>query len=382
MPRVGRRQFIQLGASGLLIPDYFNLRAHSKPSQNSSFAAGFRQASLYRSFCLGRLEPLGQPRPKPDAESESRNFSSHQNHCPGIRVSEISQFARTMQNGRSCAAFLTMPSHRSGAYWNLTGHEPPNPGGWPFPGQAGLPSVPWFGSPRRWTRSIPGTVALPYTLTTVARPTDRTRLSWIERDPAVVYPNSEGFRLYDVKSPSSGRIDLSLPQGLEAYQTADFSEKSTGIQPGKAKPRRTENAQALAQQKTLTCCRRRHKTPSIWKGNPGHEGIYGMRLWTKRPHGPKADRPEFRSHGLFVAGDLNGSKGAHFDTHADNFNRQKSNAPPRSSCQLARTDLSKEDSWMKPSWSLDRIWSNTPDRRQRRRRSPTRCYSVAFAGVA
>ena len=53
-----------------------------------------------------------------------------------------------------------------------------------------------------------------------------------------------------------------------------------------------------------------------------------------------------------AAGDLNGSKGAHFDTHADNFNRLKNQMlPPLDQAAWPSYGISsKEDSWMKPSW--------------------------------
>ena len=184
MPRVGRRQFIQLGASGLLIPDYFNLRAHSKPSQNSSFAAGFGQAkSCIVLFAWGGLSHLDSLDPKPDAESGIRGtFRPIKTTVPGIQVSEhLPQFARTMQEWAIVrSVHHNAPSHRSGAYWNLTGHEPPNlSGNWPA-SRADWPSI---GS-MVWEAlgdghgPIPGTVALPYTLydgVLYARPTDRTR---------------------------------------------------------------------------------------------------------------------------------------------------------------------------------------------------------------
>ena len=116
----------------------------------------------------------------------------------------------------------------------------------PLPEPTGLPSVPWFAL-GDGHGPIPGTVALPYTLYDggAANGQDAGFLG-LKRDPAVVYPNSEGFRLYDGKSPSSGRIDLSLPQGFGFLGKIDghSTRQNQNLD-------EQENAQALAQQKAF-----------------------------------------------------------------------------------------------------------------------------------
>ena len=179
MPRVGRRQFIQLGASGLLIPDYFNLRAHSKPSQNSSFAAGFGQAkSCIVLFAWGGLSPWTASTQSRCGVRNPRNFSSHQNHCSGYSGKRASPPIRPnhARMGDRPQRSSQCPQSSLRSLLELTGHEPPNlSGNWPA-SRADWPSI---GS-MVWEAlgdghgPIPGTVALPYT-TTVKRPTDRTR---------------------------------------------------------------------------------------------------------------------------------------------------------------------------------------------------------------
>ena len=62
---------------------------------------------------------------------------------------------------------------------------------------------------------LPGAVALPYTLYDggVANGQDAGFLG-MAKDPAVFRPPSEGLKIYQGKSPTSGRINLDLPEGV------------------------------------------------------------------------------------------------------------------------------------------------------------------------
>ncbi len=396
MPRVGRRQFIQLGASGLLLPDYFNLRAHSKPSQNSSFAAGFGQAkSCIVLFAWGGLSHLDSLDPKPDAESGIRGtFRPIKTTVPGIQVSEhLPKFARTMQEWAIVrSVHHNAPSHRSGAYWNLTGHEPPNlSGNWPA-SRADWPSI---GS-MVWEAlgdghgPIPGTVALPYTLYDggTANGQDAGFLG-LKRDPAVFYPNSEGFRLYDGKSPSSGRIDLSLPQGLtetRLRRRRGFLGKIDGHSTRQNLDEQ-ENAQALAQQKAfdLLLSPEAQDAFDLEKETPAMRESYGMHVCGQSVLTARrlieAGVPLATVY--CAAGDLNGSKGAHFDTHADNFNRLKNQMLPpldQAASALVR-DLKQRGLLDETLVVLLTEFGRTPriGGNAGRDHYPN-CYSVAFAG--
>ena len=274
----------------------------SKPSQNSSFACWIlgQGKSCIVLFAWGGLSHLGQPRSK--ARCGVRNpfetFSSHQNHCSGYSGKQVDispNSPEPCKNGRSFRV------HRSSLWSLLEPNRARTAQPWwqlaRFPSRLAFHRFHGLGSPRSddGHGPIPGTVALLNPLRRWRIPKDRTRsFLGLKRDPAVVYPNSEGFRLYDGKSPSSGRIDLSLPQGLtetRLRRRRGFLGKIDGHSTRQTKT--STNRKTLRRwpnKKPLTCfCRRRHKTPSIWK-NLGHEGILRhARLWTKRPHGPKAD---------------------------------------------------------------------------------------------
>ena len=286
------------------------------------------------------------------------------------------------------------PSHRSGAYWNLTGHEPPNlSGNWPA-SRADWPSI---GS-MVWEAlgdghgPIPGTVALPYTLYDggAANGQDAGFLG-LKRDPAVVYPNSEGFRLYDGKSPSSGRIDLSLPQGLtetRLRRRRGFLGKIDGHSTRqKQNLDEQENAQALAQQKAfdLLLSAEAQDAFDLEKETPAMRESYGMHVCGQSVLTARrlieAGVPLATVY--CAAGDLNGSKGAHFDTHADNFNRLKNQMLPpldQAASALVR-DLKQRGLLDETLVVLLTEFGRTPriGGNAGRDHYPN-CYSVAFAG--
>ena len=342
MPRVGRRQFIQLGASGLLIPDYFNLRAHSKPSQNSSFAAGFGQAkSCIVLFAWGGLSHLDSLDPKPDAESGIRGtFRPIKTTVPGIQVSEhLPQFARTMQEWAIVrSVHHNAPSHRSGAYWNLTGHEPPNlSGNWPA-SRADWPSI---GS-MVWEAlgdghgPIPGTVALLYPLRRWRGQRTGRGLSWIEKRPGGGLPKQR--RVSSIRrqvpllrshrpqlAPRLNRNSLRRRQGFLGKIDGHSTRQNQNLD-------EQENAQALAQQKAfdLLLSAEAQDAFDLEKETPAMRESYGMHVCGQSVLTARrlieAGVPLATVY--CAAGDLNGSKGAHFDTHADNFNRLKNQMLP------------------------------------------------------
>jgi hypothetical protein len=393
---MGRRQFLQLGASGLLLPDYFNLRAHSKQTENKKFPSGFGQAkSCIILFAWGGLSHLDSLDPKPDAESGIRGtFLPIRTATNGIQVSEhLPGFAKTTNEWAIVrSVHHNAPSHRSGAYWNLTGHEPPNLGGnWP----ASRDDWPSIGS-MAWEAlgdghgPIPGTVALPYTLYDggSANGQDAGFLG-LKRDPAVVYPNSHGFRLYDGKSPSSGRIDLSLPeqlpgrrlrsrQGLLEQIEVDHALSNLDVQ---------VEAHSMAQQKAfdLLMSTEAQSAFDLGKETQAMRESYGMHICGQSVLTARrlveAGVPLATVY--CAAGDLNGSKGAHFDTHADNFNRLKNQMLPpldQAASALVR-DLKQRGLLDETLVVLLTEFGRTPKigGNAGRNHYPN-CYSVAFAG--
>ena len=167
-----------------------------------------------------------------------RNTHGHPRHSCKRASSEIRQDDETLGTRRS--VHHNSPSHRSGAYWNLTGHEPPNPtGNWP----ATRDDWPSLGS-MVWQAlgdghgAIPGAVALPYTLYdggTAANGQDGGFLGLV-RDPAVIRPNSSTpLKMYGGRSPTSGHVQLELPEQVDLQRLErrrslidSFENSSTG----------------------------------------------------------------------------------------------------------------------------------------------------------
>ena len=210
MNQWSRRNFLKLGVAGLALPQFVDLRSQAAASRNSEVAQGFGRAkSCIVLFAWGGLSHLDTFDMKPYATSDVRgHFKEIPTAVPGIRVGEhVPGFARMMKEWAIVrSAHHNAPSHRSGAYWNLTGHEPPNLGGnWP----ASRDDWPCIGS-LIWEAlgdgrgPVPGASSLPYTLFDggVANGQDGGFLG-LGRDPVVLRPTGSKLREYGGKSPSS-----------------------------------------------------------------------------------------------------------------------------------------------------------------------------------
>ncbi len=120
-----RRDFLKLGLGGLALPDLLALRANAIGGTSGSGKA----KSCIVLFCWGGISHLDTFDLKPNAPSNIRGtFKEIPTAVPGIRIGEhLPGFARTMKDWAIVrSAHHNAPSHRSGAYWNLTGHEPQN----------------------------------------------------------------------------------------------------------------------------------------------------------------------------------------------------------------------------------------------------------------
>ena len=330
-----RRDFLKLGLGGLTLPQVLALRAGANEG-----AHGFGRAkNCIVLFCWGGISHLDTFDLKPNAPSNIRGtFNEIPTTVPGIRVGEhLPGFARTMKHWAVVrSAHHNAPSHRSGAYWNLTGHQPQNlTGNWTAT-RADWPSIGsmiWDakGAP---ANHLPGAVALPYTLYDggVANGQDAGFLG-MAKDPAVFRPPSEGLKIYQGKSPTSGRINLDLPEGVNRQRL----NGRRGLINGFSQTKRTALAQETAPM------RRTHEQAMDMLLNPSVHEAFDLEKE------PRAVREKYGMHicgqstltarrlteaGVPVAtvycaaGDLNGSKGSHFDTHANNFNRLKNDMLP------------------------------------------------------
>ena len=118
-----RRDFLKLSLGGLALPDLLALRARAGDGPG-----GFGKAkSCIVLFCWGGISHLDTFDLKPNAPSNIRGtFKEIPTAVPGIRIGEhLPGFARTMKHWAIVrSAHHNAASHRSGAYWNLTGHQP------------------------------------------------------------------------------------------------------------------------------------------------------------------------------------------------------------------------------------------------------------------
>ena len=333
-----RRDFLKLGLGGLALPELLALRANASEGAN-----GFGRAkNCIVLFCWGGISHLDTFDLKPNAPKNIRGiFKEIPTTVPGIRIGEhLPGFARTMKHWAVVrSAHHNAPSHRSGAYWNLTGHAPQNPSGnWP----ATRADWPCIGSMIWRARKdagavkgvLPGAVALPYTIYDggVANGQDAGFLG-MGMDPAVFRPPSKGLKIYQGKSPTSGRINLELPEGLSRDRLGRRRSLVDGF--GKSKQpalhsaaKAVERSQELALDMLLNPTVHEafdlEKEPRAMREKYGMH-ICGQSVLTARRL-TEAGVPVATVY--CAAGDLNGSRGSHFDTHADNFNKLKNNMLP------------------------------------------------------
>jgi hypothetical protein len=395
MNRWSRRNFLKLGVSGLALPEFLALRSQAADRRNDEAAHGFGGAkSCIVLFAWGGLSHLDTFDMKPNAASNVRGqFKEIPTAVPGIRVGEhIPGFARMMKEWAIVrSAHHNAPSHRSGAYWNLTGHEPPNLSGnwtasrddWPCIG-----SLIWeaLGDGRG---PVPGAASLPYTLFDggVANGQDGGFLG-LGRDPVVLRPAGRKLREYGGKSPSSGRVELDLPEGLNIDRLDGrrsllrrLEDRLAGTDHEESKAVLRSREQAL----DMLLSPKARDAFDLEKESVKTRENYGMHVCGQSVLTARrlAEAGVPVSTVYCAAGDLNGSKGDHFDTHEDNFNRLKNNMlPPLDQAATALIgDLKARGMLEETLVVLLTEFGRTPkiNGGAGRDHFPD-CYSVAFAG--
>ena len=395
MNQWSRRNFLKLAVVGLALPQFVDLRSQAAASRNSEVAQGFGRAkSCIVLFAWGGLSHLDTFDMKPYATSDVRgHFKEIPTAVPGIRVGEhVPGFARMMKEWAIVrSAHHNASSHRSGAYWNLTGHEPPNLGGnWP----ASRDDWPCIGS-LIWEAlgdgrgPVPGASSLPYTLFDggVANGQDGGFLG-LGRDPVVLRPTGRKLREYEGKSPSSGRVELDLPEGLDMDRLdgrrgllRQLEDRMIGTDNEVSKAVIRSREQAL----DMLLSPKARDAFDLEKESVKTRETYGMHVCGQSVLTARrlAEAGVPVSTVYCAAGDLNGSKGDHFDTHVDNFNRLKNNMlPPLDQAATALIgDLKARGMLEETLVVLLTEFGRTPkiNGGAGRDHFPD-CYSVAFAG--
>ena len=130
-----RRDLLRAGALGLGLPSYLALSERS-PGRGATTSTGFGKArSCIVVFAWGGLSHLDTFDLKPEAGSDIKSaFGSLPTNIPGYHVCEhLPSLARQVHRMTIIRSMHhDAPSHRSAAYWNLTGHAPQKPDkNWP-----------------------------------------------------------------------------------------------------------------------------------------------------------------------------------------------------------------------------------------------------------
>ncbi len=331
---------MKLGVLGLALPEFLTLQAKAKTNRTGESIHGFGTAkSCIVLFAWGGLSHLDTFDMKPEAASNIRGiFREIPTDVPGIRISEhLPNFARMMKEWAIVrSAYHNAPSHRSGAYWNLTGHEPSNlNGNW----KASRDDWPCIGS-MVWEAKgdgrgpVPGAVSLPYTLYDggTANGQDGGFLG-LGRDPIVLRPEGGKMREYGGKSPSSGRVNLALPNGWSNPRLNEMRGLLKRLEGSLAKVGEEETKAFLKSREqalNMLLSPMARNAFDLEKENPKLRQRYGMHICGQSVLTARrlveAGVPVATVY--CAAGDLNGSKGDHFDTHGNNFNRLKNNMLP------------------------------------------------------
>lgn len=349
-------------------------------------------------FAWGGLSHLDTFDPKPNAPADIRGeFNNIATTVPGIRIGEHTPLLARQMHRMAVVRSVThqAPSHRSAAYWNLTGHPPPNlTGNWeatrndhPCLGSLTFAGLRAAEDPRLAGSILQAPVSLPYTMADGGRANGQDGgFLGLKYDPIIVRP--KGGKLYDGVSPTSGSLALDLPAGVNAERVAGLrglteeieKQNSFGVTSDtEAYSLARDQACELLLDQRVRDAFNLELEPVVLREKYG-EHICGQSVLMARRLA-EAGVPMVTVY--CAAGDLNGSVGEHFDTHADNFNRLKNSMLPpldRASSALI------EDLYQRGTLDETLVcWLTEFGRTPRINGSAGRdhfpsCYSVAFAG--
>ncbi len=394
-----RRKFIKLGALGLTLPQVLMLNARAaRPPRTGSTSPTKKARSCIVLFAWGGMSHLDTWDPKPEASSDIRGeFKPISTSVPGIQISEhLPRLARKMHHLAVIRSVHHLaPSHRSAAYWNLTGQPPPTlTANWeatrndhPSLASMTLAAMEASGDPRLAKSILHGTVALPYSLADDGRINGQDGgFLGLKYDPIIVRPPS-GIP-YGGKSPHSSSIDLSLPPGVDRARLAlvrDLTQQlEASVRMGTVADtepfiRAREKAYDLLLDPLVRDAFNVDQEPVKLRESYGRHLCGQSVLMARRL--TQAGVPMVTVY--CSAGDLNGAQGDNFDTHGDNFNRLKNKMlPPLDQASAALLEDLEQQGRLEETlvcWLTEFGRSPKVNGGAGRDHFPT-CYSVAFAG--
>ena len=391
-PTISRRQVLatSLGCAGFSLTDFLQLQSIAK--ENRTETKGKAKSCIIL-FAWGGMSHLETWDPKPEGPKEIRgSFDTISTATPGIHIGEHMPYLAKQTNKLAIVRSMHHGSsaHGKAMYWNFTGHKPPQ-----SDTAANLPpsSSDWpsllsvISKFKSAPPGLPSSIRIPYPLV----------------DNGTLQAGEYGGWLGSSYNP----IVIRTPKGKE------FGGVSRDLGASRIDPKEAIDRKVLSSRLGLLG----HLDQFQGIGNSVNDMDYFRNLATDMLMSPtvrnafdldlesQATKDKFGNHicgqSMLLArrlvqaevpivtvacsaGDLNGSAGDHWDTHADNFNRIKNTMLPAFDRPAAALldDLDERGMLDETLVVFLTEFGRTPkiNKNAGRDHYPS-CYSVAFAGA-
>ena len=391
-PDISRRKILatSLGCAGFSLADFLQLKSIAKKNKTGNQG---KAKSCIILFAWGGMSHLETWDPKPEAPKEIRGtFNTIPTATPGIHVGEHMPYLAKQTNKLAIVRSMHHGSsaHGKAMYWNFTGHKPPQ-----SDTAANLPpsSSDWpsllsvISKFKSAPPGLPSSIRIPYPLV----------------DNGTLQAGEYGGWLGSSYNP----IVIRTPKGKE------FGGVSRDLGASRINPKEAIDRKVLSSRLGLLG----HLDQFQGIGNSVNDMDYFRNLATDMLMSPtvrnafdldlesQATKDKFGNHicgqSMLLArrlvqaevpivtvacsaGDLNGSAGDHWDTHADNFNRIKNTMLPAFDRPAAALldDLDERGMLDETLVVFLTEFGRTPkiNKNAGRDHYPS-CYSVAFAGA-
>ena len=391
-PDISRRKILatSLGCAGFSLADFLQLQSIAKENKTGNQG---KAKSCIILFAWGGMSHLETWDPKPEAPKEIRGtFNTIPTATPGIHVGEHMPYLAKQTNKLAIVRSMHHGSsaHGKAMYWNFTGHKPPQ-----SDTAANLPpsSSDWpsllsvISKFKSAPPGLPSSIRIPYPLV----------------DNGTLQAGEYGGWLGSSYNP----IVIRTPKGKE------FGGVSRDLGASRINPKEAIDRKILSSRLGLLG----HLDQFQGIGNSVNDMDYFRNLATDMLMSPtvrnafdldlesQATKDKFGNHicgqSMLLArrlvqaevpivtvacsaGDLNGSAGDHWDTHADNFNRIKNTMLPAFDRPAAALldDLDERGMLDETLVVFLTEFGRTPkiNKNAGRDHYPS-CYSVAFAGA-
>ena len=391
-PDISRRKILatSLGCAGFSLADFLQLQSIAKENKTGNQG---KAKSCIILFAWGGMSHLETWDPKPEGPKEIRgSFNTIPTATPGIHIGEHMPYLAKQTNKLAIVRSMHHGSsaHGKAMYWNFTGHKPPQ-----SDTAANLPpsSSDWpsllsvISKFKSAPPGLPSSIRIPYPLV----------------DNGTLQAGEYGGWLGSSYNP----IVIRTPKGKE------FGGVSRDLGASRINPKEAIDRKVLSSRLGLLG----HLDQFQGIGNSVNDMDYFRNLATDMLMSPtvrnafdldlesQATKDKFGNHicgqSMLLArrlvqaevpivtvacsaGDLNGSAGDHWDTHADNFNRIKNTMLPAFDRPAAALldDLDERGMLDETLVVFLTEFGRTPkiNKNAGRDHYPS-CYSVAFAGA-